>query len=167
MIRRLSFLPGLLAGWLLAAALPVSAAPTLSFCVFAHVPPMYLHNATDGIEVAVARELAAALERETVFIRVPAGATELEQAFREGHCDIVMGALASTGTLAGPPLESALLTRPYYAAGYRLVRRPDAPPAPTLEDAGTAAWRSRANPSSPSPCASAAAAYMSCMTPTA
>lgn len=121
----------LLAGCLSAVSDPASAA-ALRFCAPAELPPMFFDEGAEGIQIAVASRLAERLGREARFVSISPGGSELEQSFSESRCDIMPGALASAGTLAGPLMDDALLTRPYYAAGYRLIRRADSEPAATL-----------------------------------
>jgi ABC-type amino acid transport substrate-binding protein len=101
-------------------------AEKLRFCLLAAHQPFSLESNESGLEVAIARKLAEAMESQADFVWL-ASAGDFEEALAEGRCDLVPGALAEEGTLAGPPLAGVTLTRPYYAAGYQLVRRPETP----------------------------------------
>ncbi|MCW8193654.1 transporter substrate-binding domain-containing protein [Proteobacteria bacterium 005FR1] len=107
----------------------------LRFCLLAANQPFSLESNESGLEVEIARQLAATLETKAELVWL-ASASEFEQALVEKHCDLVPGALAEAGTLAGPPLAGVRLTRPYYAAGYHLIRRPDTPSVSELEALG-------------------------------
>jgi polar amino acid transport system substrate-binding protein len=111
------------------------AAAELRFCVLASHMPMSSERESTGVDVDLARELASMLGRSPVIAWLPAAPGNFEQALAKGQCDVVPGALADSGTLAGPPLADVAFTRPYYAGAYWLVRKADAAPIKQLQQA--------------------------------
>lgn len=114
-----------------------SAQNAVTFCASAASLPMSAeYGSPQGYEVEIARALAERLGAEARFTWL--GSEEaFEEAVREGRCDAALGVIVDPGPMADPPnLAGLALTRPYYQTGYLLVRRRDAPPLPSFEDAG-------------------------------
>ena len=91
----------------------------------------------DGPAAALARLLAAQLGGGAQVVAIGADEVSAADAVRAARCDVAVGMLAEPGPMAERPDTAGLaLTRPYYAAGYVLVRRPDAPPVRSLAEVG-------------------------------
>jgi ABC-type amino acid transport substrate-binding protein len=115
-----------------------SSAATLRFCLLETHMPMSSRQAVQGTEAGVDVELARALASEMgrgASFSWQSSAHDAETALKQGQCDVIPSALAETGTLAGPPLTSVQLTRPYYAGAYWIVRAADASPLRVLGQA--------------------------------
>lgn len=112
------------------------AAPIV-FCAGAANMPMSQAGSPPGFDVEIAEAIAAELGRAARFEWLGPESDGVDHAVRQGRCDVALGVLATAGLMVGQPvLDGLALTRPYYRAGYRIVRRPDADPLPTLEHAG-------------------------------
>jgi ABC-type amino acid transport substrate-binding protein len=112
------------------------AAPIV-FCAGAANMPMSQAGEPSGFDVEIAEAIAAELGRAARFKWLEPESDGVDHAVREGHCDAALGVLATAGPLVGDPvLDGLALTLPYLRAGYRIVRRPDTAPLPTLEHAG-------------------------------
>jgi ABC-type amino acid transport substrate-binding protein len=121
----------------LAPATASAQAAAVTFCADAARLPMSSEvDSPPGYNVDIARAIAEILGRQARFTWLEPG-EDSEQAVRDERCDAALDVIANPGPLAIPPdLAGLLLTTPYYQAGFVLVRRPDAPPLRTLEEAG-------------------------------
>lgn len=118
------------------AAVAQASRPPLTFCVRAENAPVSWTGSPPGFEIEIARELASVLGTEPRFVWLEPEALP-ESALREGACDVAPGMLVDRGTLADEPRLSGLsLTRPYYRAGYAVVRRRERPPLDGLAALG-------------------------------
>lgn len=125
-----------------AAALAVMAAtaaeaqvpPKLTFCVGVDNHPMSEASGPSGVEVDLARAVAARLGRPAGFEWIDPHRDFAEKSVLEGRCDVALGAIVEMGAMPGAqPVNGVTLTAPYYSAGYMLIRRPGAPAVRTLE----------------------------------
>jgi polar amino acid transport system substrate-binding protein len=109
----------------------------VTFCTAAARLPMSTRlGSPPGYDVEIARAIADDMAAQARFLWLEPG-EDFEQAVRDGRCDAALGVIVNPGPMAIPPdLAGLALTIPYYQAGFVLVRRPDAPPLRTLEEAG-------------------------------
>ncbi|MFN2433390.1 MAG: substrate-binding periplasmic protein [Gemmatimonadota bacterium] len=107
----------------------------LVFCSETDNPPMSQIGVPPGFDVEVAEALGRRLGVRTRIVWLRPHADVLEVALEEGRCTAAPGVLVTDGpTMAGSAPAGVVTTRPYYSAGYVLVRRRDGPPAATLEE---------------------------------
>lgn len=121
------------AGLFAALLVLVAAAPNhanaqdrhaLTFCAGTDNLPMSQQGKPSGFEIDFARALAAELSMQLRITWLDPAATSFEQAVLDRECDAALGAIVDPGPMAGERLLSGVaLTRPYYRAGYMLVRR--------------------------------------------
>ncbi len=110
---------------------------SIRFCAGEDNMPLSQKSNESGFEVDFARAVARMLKAEAEFIWLDSHAESFEQAVLEGRCDAALGAIVETETMAGSrTLPGVVLTKPYYAAGYILIRQPDAPPVGSLDSLG-------------------------------
>lgn len=129
-----------------AQAPPVVSAPSaraehdvVTFCAGAdNLPLASKTGSPSGLDVEIARVVAAPVGFEPGFPRLDAGRDDFEEAVRQGRCDAALGVPVDPGPMAEAPLlDGLVLTHAYHATGYVLVRRSDAPPLRTLREADT------------------------------
>ncbi len=119
------------------AAAARAPAKALTFCAGADNLPMSQEGAPAGVEVELARALAARLGMESRFVWLDAHADSFEQAVLAGRCDAALGAVVEPGGMPGArPLAGVALTAPFYGVAYQLVRRADAAPVRRLAELG-------------------------------
>jgi ABC-type amino acid transport substrate-binding protein len=117
-----------------AAAAETRGPESLTFCVGLDNLPLAEAAPPSGIEVDFARALASRLGREARFEWIDPLEDIVEQAVLDGRCDVALGAILEPGDMVGArPVTGVALTDPYYGAGYLLIRRAGARPAPALE----------------------------------
>lgn len=110
---------------------------TVRFGVGVNNLPLSTNNPPFGFEVDIAHALAKQIGVKAEFVWLNAHADSFEQAVLDGRCDVAMGAIMEAGHMAGErTLPGVRLTKPYYSAGYLLVRRAEAPPLCRLSDLG-------------------------------
>jgi polar amino acid transport system substrate-binding protein len=109
----------------------------VTFCTAtARMPMSSKLGSPPGYDVEIARAIADDMTAQARFLWLEPG-EESENALRDGRCDAALGVIVDSGPMAIPPdLAGLALTMPYHQAGFVLVRRPDAPPLRTLEEAG-------------------------------
>lgn len=119
------------------ATVTAASAHTVTFC--AGLDNLPLSDLESGVEVEFARELARTMGAEVRFTWLDAHEESFEQAVLDGRCDAALGAILEPGPMAGERnLPGVMLSEPYYAAGYVLVRRTAARPVRNLEEVGDA-----------------------------
>jgi len=107
------------------------------FGVGADNMPLSQQKPPSGFEVDFARALAKQMGTKAEFVWLSAHADSFEQAVADRRCDVAMGAIVEPGAMAGKrDLPGVRLTKPYYNAGYVLIRRATAPPVKTLDGLG-------------------------------
>jgi ABC-type amino acid transport substrate-binding protein len=123
---------GILGG---AAAAHAQAAGVVRFCAGVDNLPMSQDGQPSGFEVEIARAAAAHMGKEAQFVWLRPHAENFEEAVLQGRCDAALGAIIDPGAMAGdwtPP--GVVLSKPYYAAGYRLIARSGAKAVRHLDD---------------------------------
>ncbi len=107
---------------------------TLRFCLAADNMPFARASPPAGIEVELARRIAAGLGQRALF-RWADATQDVEAQVLEGRCDAAFGAIEEPGSMAdGLLLPGGALTEPYHSAGYLLIRHQDAPPVHSLDE---------------------------------
>lgn len=122
----------------LAGLLPAAtshAAEPLRLCVATDNLPMSDDAPPRGMEVKFGRELAERMGRTLELVWHSPGAGAADRALLTRQCNAALGAVASGDALTqAQPIPGITLTRPYYTAGYMLVRRVQTPPVRQLAD---------------------------------
>lgn len=109
----------------------------LKFCAGADNMPLSDNNPPSGFEVEFAKAIAKRIGAEAEFVWLSSHAESFEQAVLDGRCVAALGAIMEADPMAGSrALPGVVLTKPYYGAGYILIRRSDAPSINSLDDLG-------------------------------
>jgi polar amino acid transport system substrate-binding protein len=121
---------------LLASTAAAQAPRTLTFCTAGHhLPPGA--DPEGQLEAQLARALGRGVGTEARVRWIEGDSGTVEEAVREGRCDAALGVIVDPGPMAPKrDLAGLALTAPYAGTGYVLIRRADAPPAPTLSGLG-------------------------------
>lgn len=99
--------------------------------------PLSDKNPPSGFEVEFAKAVAKRIGAEADFVWLSSHADSFEQAVLDARCDVALGAIMETEPMAGSrTLKGVVLTKPYYGAGYILIRRADAPSVNSLDELG-------------------------------
>lgn len=117
-----------------------SGRDVVSFCAGANNLPLSSEGGSEpGLEVEFARAIAAAASLEAAFVWLDVEHESFEDAVRDGRCRVALGVLADPGAMAErPALHGLVLTEPYYATGYLVIRRPSTRALTQLAEAGNA-----------------------------
>jgi ABC-type amino acid transport substrate-binding protein len=118
-----------------AATVHAQAAGVVRFCAGADNLPMSQDGQPSGFEAEIATAAAAHMGKEPQFVWLSPRTENFEEAVLQGRCDAALGAIIDPGANAGdwtPP--GVVLSKPYYAAGYRLIARSGAKPVRKVDD---------------------------------
>lgn len=132
---RRTFLTAVVALTGVTAAAAAQAPAPLRFCLADHNLPMSAASPPSGVEVELARALSGALDRDAE-LRWLDEHEEGHDVVLRGGCDFAFGGVIDPGLADGHLPPDLVLTAPYYAAAYQLVRRRGAPPVRTLAELG-------------------------------
>lgn len=120
-----------------AAGVSAQVPQKVRFCAGADNMPLSDSDPPSGFEVEFARAAAKLIGAEVEFVWLSSHAESFEQAVLDGRCDAALGAIVETEPMGGTrALPGVVLTKPYYAAGYILIRRSDATEVSSLDGLG-------------------------------
>jgi ABC-type amino acid transport substrate-binding protein len=123
---------GILGG---AAAVHAQEAGVVRFCAGTDNLPMSQDGQPSGFEVEIAKAATSHMDKEAQFVWLRPRTENFEEAVLQGRCDAALGAIIDPGAMASdwtPP--GIVLSKPYYAAGYRLIARAGAKPVQQVGD---------------------------------
>jgi ABC-type amino acid transport substrate-binding protein len=104
------------------------------FCAGVDNLPMSQDGQPSGFEVEIAKAAAADMGKEAQFVWLRPRTENFEEAVLQGRCDAALGAIIDPGAPGDWTPPGVVLSKPYYAAGYRLIARSGAQPVRHLDD---------------------------------